>query len=68
MTKKELKKLRKDVLSDKEREALQASRDRANARQVEQNRVAEAMGKPAELMTADEQDILRRACLVAITK
>ena len=68
MTKKELKKLRKDVLSDKEREALQASRDRANARQVEQNRVAAVLAKQPEQMTADEQDILRRACLVAITK
>jgi len=68
MTKKELKKLRKDVLSDKEREALQASRDRANARQVEQNRVAAVLAKQPEQMTADEQDVLRRACLVAITK
>jgi hypothetical protein len=68
MTKKELKKLRKDVLSDKEREALQASRDRANARQVEQNRVAAVLAKQPEQMTADEQDILRRACLVAITE
>ena len=68
MTKKELKKLRKDVLSDKEREALQASRDRANARQVEQDRVAAVLAKQPEQMTADEQDILRRACLVAITE
>jgi hypothetical protein len=68
MTKKELKKLRKDVLSDKEREALQASRDRANARQVEQNRVAAVLAKQPEQLTADDQDVLRRACLVALTE
>jgi hypothetical protein len=31
-------------------------------------RVAAVLAKQPELMTADEQDILRRACLVAITK
>jgi DNA-binding protein YbaB len=68
MTKKQRKKLQKEILSDVDRGAIKDARQRTSAHQTEQMRVAAVLAKQPEQMTADEQDVLRRACLVALTE